>query len=158
LYREHRLAIAAVAIFSAAMATGKPAAPALTNTEAFQGAFAQSFKAFDGCGDPANGALYRKALTEKVESCPFTPDAKAAFRQWTQTETPKATADLQRYVAEHDKLPPSLDAMKVRCTAQQRTPVYQATLALMGRYAKGEVKFDAVVPDRCDIKAGGPGG
>ncbi len=142
----------------AGVADGKPADPTLTNTEAFRDAFGQSFQAFDGCSDAASGALYRKALTEKVESCPFTPDAKAAFRAWAESEIPKADADLRRYTAEHDKLPPGLDGRKVRCKALQQTPAYQTTLALLGRYAKGEAKFEAVVPDRCDIQVGRPGG
>jgi len=115
-----------------------------------------SYYGFDVCGDAANGQLYRKALTEKFEHCPFTAAAKADFRQWSAATDAKATADIKRYIAEHDKLPESLDGKKMTCRQEQATPAYQKTVALLAGYAKGEVKFDAVVPDPCDTKAGAP--
>lgn len=126
------------------------------DNNAFRVAFGMSYYGFDACGDAADGQLYRKALTEKFEHCPFTAAAKADFRQYSVATDAKVTADIKRYIAEHDKLPERLDGMKVSCKAQQQTPAYQKTVALLAGYGKGEVKFDAVVPDPCDTKAGAP--
>ena len=132
----------------------KPAA--LSDSSAFRAAYSMSYYGFDVCGDAADGLLYRKALAEKVEHCPFTADAKSDFRQWSATADAKGSADVQRYIAEHDKLPESLDQKKMLCRKEQAIPAYQKTVALLTGYAKGEAKFDAVVPDACDIKAGTP--
>jgi hypothetical protein len=126
------------------------------DNNAFRVAFGMSYYGFDVCGDATNGQLYRKALTEKFEHCPFTAAAKADFRQWSVLTDAKATADVKRYIAEHDKLPESLDGKKMSCRKEQATPAYQKTITLLAQYAKGEVKYDAVVPDPCDTKAGAP--
>jgi hypothetical protein len=126
------------------------------DNNAFRVAYGMSYYGFDACGDAANGQLYRKALTEKFEHCPFTAAAKADFLQWSAATDAKVTADIKRYISEHDKLPERLDGMKMTCRQQQATPAYQKTVALLAQYAKGEVKYDTVVPDPCDTKAGAP--
>jgi hypothetical protein len=128
----------------------------LADGDAFRLAYRMSYYGFDVCGDVADGLLYRRALTEKVEHCPFTPATKADFKQWSTATDAKVTADVQRYIAEHDKLPESLDEKKLTCRQEQATPAYQKTVALLAQYAKGAVKYDAVVPDPCDVKAGAP--
>jgi hypothetical protein len=129
-------------------------AAALTDTATFQSAYSLSYFGFDLCGDPKNGALYRKALTEKVEYCPFTIAAKARFKQWSAAADPKGVADVNRYIAEHDRLPESLDQKKMNCRKERESPAYAQTIALLAQYASGAAKFDAVVPDPCDTKAG----
>ena len=129
---------------------------AIGDNNVFRAAFAMSYYGFDVCGDAADGQLYRKALTEKFDHCPFPVAAKADFRRWSAATDAKATADVKRYVAEHDKLPESLNEKRVACRKEQATPAYQKTIALLADYAKGEVKYDAVVPDACDTKAGAP--
>jgi hypothetical protein len=148
------LAIALAALLAGSAMAEKPAPLADNNT--FRVAYGMSYYGFDVCGDFADGQLYRKALTEKFDHCPFTPAAKADFRQWSATTDAKSAADVQRYIAEHDKLPESLDEKKLTCRQEQATPAYQKTVALLAQYAKGAVKYDAVVPDPCDVKAGAP--
>jgi hypothetical protein len=131
---------------------GKPAL--LTDTGTFRSAYSLSYFGFDLCGDAANGTLYRKALAEKVAHCPFTPEAKAGFGQWAAATDADGPARVQRYIAEHDKLPESLDPKRRNCRTEKDTPAYQQTITLLAQYAKGEVKYDAVVPDACDTKAG----
>jgi hypothetical protein len=128
----------------------------LTDNNAFRAAYGLSYYGFDVCGDAADGQLYRKAVTEKFEHCPFTQAAKADFKQWSAATDAKVTADVKRYIAEHDKLPESLDEKKMQCRKEQATPAYQKTVALLAEYAKGAVKYDAVVPDPCDVKPGAP--
>jgi hypothetical protein len=126
------------------------AADTLTDTSRFRAAFQGSFYGFDVCGDTANGKLYRKALSEKVQHCPFTKDAKGAFSAWAATAETQGSADIQRYIAEHDKLPPRLDRRKANCAAEQQNDAYQQALAMLAKYAAGQAKADAVVPDACD--------
>jgi len=143
----------AVLLAGSAMAT-TPALP--PEYSAFRLAYRMSYFGFDVCGDTADGKLYRKALAEKVEHCPFTPAVKADFRHWSVEADIFGAADVQRYIAEHDKLPERLDEKRVACRKEQATPAYQKTIALLAGYGKGEVPYDAVVPDACDTKAGGP--
>jgi hypothetical protein len=147
-------AIALTALLAKSAMAENPAA--LNDSDAFRLAYRMSYYGFDVCGDVPDGQLYRKALTEKVGHCPFTADAKADFKQWSAAADAKGSADVQHYVADHDKLPESLDQKKMQCRKEQATPAYQTTVALLARYAKGEAKFDAVVPDACDVKAGAP--
>jgi hypothetical protein len=141
-------------VLSGTAVADKPAPP--TDTGTFRMAYSLSYFGFDLCGDAANGALYRKALAEKVAHCPFTPDAKADFRRWAAGTDADGPERVKRYIAEHDKLPESLDPKRKNCRVQKDTPAYQKTVALLAQYAKGEVKYDAVVPDACDTKARAP--
>ncbi len=133
-----------------AIAGGASAANTLTDTGRFRTAFQGSFYGFDVCGDLGNGRLYRKALIDRVEHCPFTKDAKADFSQWAGTAETQGGADIQRYIAEHDKLPPRLDRRKTACIAEQQNTAYQQALAMLAKYGAGQAKADAVVPDGCD--------
>jgi hypothetical protein len=152
---RYSIAALALAMLIAGPALAEKPAP-LRDSSAFRAAYGMSYYGFDVCGDAENGQLYRKALAEKVDHCPFTAGAKADFKQWSVAADAKGSTDVQRYIAEHDKLPESLDQKKTQCRKEQATPAYQKTVALLARYAKGEVKFDAVVPDPCDVKAGAP--
>jgi hypothetical protein len=126
------------------------AADKLTDTSRFKAAFQGSFYGFDVCGDSANGKLYRKALIEKVQRCPFTKDAKSDFDDWAAGAETKGADEIRRYIAEHDKLPPRLDRRKSNCIAQQQNDAYKQALAALGKYATGAAKADDVVPDACD--------
>ena len=154
MLRRYAWTTVALALAAGTALADKPAP--LTDTNAFRTAYSLSYFSFDLCGDAADGALYRKALAEKVEHCPFTPDAKAGLRQWSVATDANGPGSIQRYIAEHDKLPESLDPKRKNCRTEKDTPAYQKTIALLARYAKGEVKYDAVVPDACNTKAGTP--
>ncbi|HEX4504083.1 MAG TPA: hypothetical protein VH722_00020 [Alphaproteobacteria bacterium] len=152
--RRYAWVTVALGLLAGGASADKPAT--LTDTNAFRTAYGLSYFGFDLCGDDPNGALYRKALAEKIEHCPFTPGAKAGFRQWAADTDTKGADQVKRYIAEHDKLPESLDPKRKNCRTQKDTPAYQKTIALLIRYAKGEVRYDTVVPDACDTKAGAP--
>lgn len=154
MLRRFTWAWVALSLFAGIALADKPAP--LTDSGTFRAAYRLSYFGFDLCGDATNGALYRKALTEKVAHCPFTPAVKAEFRQWATTTDAEGPGRVQRYNAEHDKLPESLDPKRKNCRTEKDTPAYQNTIALLAQYAHGEVKYDAVVPDACDTKAGVP--
>jgi hypothetical protein len=126
------------------------AADKLTDTSRFKAAFQGSFYGFDVCGDSANGKLYRKALIEKVQNCPFTKEAKSDFGGWAASAEPKGAEEIRRYIAEHDKLPPRLDRRKLNCIAQQQNDAFKQVLAALSKFAAGEARADDVVPDPCD--------
>jgi hypothetical protein len=152
--RSYCLAATLAALSVSALAADRPAAP--TDTATFRAAFSASFYGFDVCGDAANGRLYRKAIIEKVDHCPFTRDAKAAFHDWAGGAEAHSASDVQRYIAEHDKLPERLDRMKLNCRTEQVSPGYQQTVKLLGDYANSKADFDSVVPDACDVPTGKP--
>jgi len=136
--------LAAVSVSLTASAADRP-----TDTSRFKAAFQGSFYGFDVCGDSANGKLYRKALVDKVQHCPFTKDAKSDFADWAAGAEAKGTDEIRRYIAEHDKLPPRLDRRKQGCIAEQQNDAYKQTLAELAKYASGAAKAEAVVPDAC---------
>ena len=142
----------ALGLLAGTAVADKPAP--LTDTGTFRTAYSLSYFGFDLCGDAANGALYRRALADKVAHCPFTPEAKAGFREWAVATDADGPGRVQRYIAEHDKLPESLDPKRKNCRTEKDTPVYQKTIALLAQYGQGAVKYDAVVPDACDTNAG----
>jgi hypothetical protein len=154
MHRHCTWVAAALSLLAGTALADKPAV--LTDTNTFRAAYEASYFGFDLCGDAANGALYRKALAEKVERCPFAPEAKSSFRQWATAADAKGPDQVKRYIAEHDRLPEGLDPRRKNCRTQKDTPAYQKTIALLAQYAEGEVKYDAVVPDACDTKAAGP--
>jgi hypothetical protein len=152
--RRYAWVTVALGLAAGSAVADKPAA--LTDTAAFRTAYDLSYFGFDLCGDTANGALYRRALAEKVEHCPFTAEAKATFRQWSTATDAGGPDRVKRYIAEHDKLPESLDPKRKNCRTEKDTPAFQKTMALLAQYANGQVAYDAVVPDACDTKAGAP--
>jgi hypothetical protein len=125
----------------------------LTGTARFQAAFQGSFYGFDACGDAANGKLYRKALVDKVKHCPYTQDTKAAFSEWADAAETEGSAEMKRYIAEHEILPPRMDPRKANCIAEKQDVAYRQILALLAQYAKGATRADAVVPGACDASA-----
>jgi len=148
-FRRARLMLALLAIAAGTPARAQSSAAPLTNTEAFRAAFGLTFKGFDACGDTVNGERYRKAVTEKLDSCPFTPDAKAKFHAWAETTTQRFTAQLQRFIVENKKL-------LARCEPQKRDPAYVILTDLLSRYSRGEVGIDAIISDPCDVRPAAP--
>jgi hypothetical protein len=143
-------------IFLAALAITASASAETTKlagTARFQAAFQGSFYGFDVCGDAANGKLYRKALIDKVQRCPYTEDAKAAFSEWAGAAETEGSAEIKRYIAEHEILPPRMDARKANCIAEKQDVAYRQVLALLAQYAKGTTHADAIVPGACDAGA-----
>ncbi len=154
MQRRFAWVTAVLCLLAGSVLADKPAP--LPDADAFRKAYEASYFGFDLCGDAASGALYRKALAEKVEHCPFAPEAKASFPQWAAATDAEGADRVKQYLAEHDKLPESLDPKRKNCRTEKDTPAYQKIIALLAQYAKGEVRYDAVVPDACDTKAGAP--
>jgi hypothetical protein len=56
---------------------------ALSRTEGFELDYALSFQ-IDLCGYPELGQQLRSALVAKVDACPFVPEAKERFHNWSE--------------------------------------------------------------------------
>jgi hypothetical protein len=65
----------AVLALSPLTLAGGDAVQLLERTDAFEVAYGMSFH-IDACGDATTGQLYRQALVEKFENCPFSAEAR----------------------------------------------------------------------------------
>lgn len=109
-------------------ALGVPAAAAqeLTDTRAFEQAYAESYYRFDACGDAVTGDLYRRALSAKVASCPFAAAARTRFEERAKAQATQSQKQIQHMIEEHGGMPVKLDGMTRTCREQIESPDYQA--------------------------------
>jgi hypothetical protein len=127
----------------------------LERIDAFQVAFGLSFQ-FDACGDSQLGEAFRRAILEKFGRCPFTDDAKSHFHSWTADESTREHALLQRYIADHGKLPDHLDGMKESCQDHRSSAEYLKTRKLLDQYTRREITADDIITDPCNVSPGAP--
>ena len=122
-------------------------------TESFRNSFSMSFYAFDWCGDNAIGALYRRAIRDKLDRCPFSAAAKERFHAWSDDEAKQADQAIRSYLADHSgKLPERVEGMKVSCAESLQSGDAVKFRRTLERYGKGEASVDSVIPD-CGTKA-----
>jgi hypothetical protein len=69
-----------VAAFSSAMP--QFSSKLLDDPTPFEIGYGMSFYDFDACGDSEAGRIFRRAIIEKFDLCPFSPQARAKFEQW----------------------------------------------------------------------------
>jgi hypothetical protein len=123
----------------------------------FQNAYVVSFYGFDACGDQLAGRIFRKALTERVMTCPFSDDAKARFKKWSVVQRRWASEQISKLVeANGGGLPVKLDGMSTTCHEQRTSPAYTAMHDKLDRYDEGLLRADAVIPEACDAKSIAP--
>lgn len=115
-----------------------------------------TFYGYDACGDRRLGELYRAAILDKFDHCPFTDEAKRGFHSWASKTTQQSTDMLQSYVAEHGTLPDRPNGMRESCQEHRNTAAYEKAQRLLERYARGEMSADAFLTDPCDSKMGAP--
>lgn len=61
-------------------ATAQSSSEMLSDPTAFEVAYALSFSEFDECGDSEAGRIFRRAVIERFEHCPFSPEARVRFQ------------------------------------------------------------------------------
>lgn len=146
------LALAAmVALPAAAQAQPASAPPAAyEHIEAFDRSYATSFYTFDACGDAVSGRLYRQALVERFNNCPFSTPVKQRFRQRIAAQRHRSGEVIESMIEAHGGLPVRLEGMAMSCREQQATPDYVALRARLEQYSKGAVEAGAIVPAACD--------
>jgi hypothetical protein len=106
--------------------------------------------ALDECGDPALGELYRKALTDKLNACPFDARARAQAIEAAQQDGAKEKAAIADYLKTHKTLPERLEGMNQSCKDMLLMPQINDLRAKLQRYAKGEISLSVALPDPCE--------
>jgi hypothetical protein len=122
----------------------------LTNTRAFDQAYAASFYQFDACGDWLTGRAYREALTAKVRQCPFSADAKSRYQARSAAQRRKSSEAIAKLIDDNGGLPMRLEGMTRTCREQIESPDYQALRGKLEAVSAGTSGVDAVVPQPCD--------
>ncbi len=128
----------------------------LTDTRAFDRAFAASFYTFDACGDGKYGALFRQALGDRFNQCGFTPEARAAHFRRIGAQTKKSRDLMAALIEKTGGLPMRLPGMEETCRQQREEPDYQAVRVRLEKYARGEAKLEETLSAPCDADAINP--
>jgi hypothetical protein len=133
-----------------ASAEDAPNLTPLQRTDAFRSAYAASFYEFDACGDGFAGRIYRNALTQKLDRCPFTAEAKQRFRAWAPAQRRKASEAITNLIEKTGGLPVRLDGMTQTCHAQMASAEYRTVRRRLEDFYVGKIGADAVVAQPCD--------
>jgi hypothetical protein len=139
-----------VVSLSAMLASAAPAAGELADPAAFEQGFTVSLYQFDACGDALAGRMFRRALAERFAQCPFTPEARALYRQHTDATFARARRTMNKIIEANGGLPRQLEGMPMTCHELQAREDYRAFRALLERYAEGSASAEAVIPSACD--------
>ena len=114
----------------------------LTKADGFEGFYLFSFAIFDKCGDYTLGKEMREATLAKVESCPFTPEAKEKFYKNTALNANEVLSSYIEYFKTHSELP---DSQEHYCVDEKSK---QARIFLQDRYDQykaGKIKLADVL-------------
>jgi hypothetical protein len=128
----------------------------LESTEAYEVSFGMSFWIFDWCGDQVAGEMFRKAVAEKFDHCPFSDKARAHFRERTSILRTEAAAMMNKYIIERGGLPERLEGIVMSCREQLSMPQYQESRRKLEQYDRGKVAFGDIIPESCDLSSGAP--
>jgi hypothetical protein len=132
----------------------------LTDPTAFEVAYGLSFMEFDECGDGEAGRLFRRAVVERFEQCPFTPEAKAKFQAFRLETLEHLASEYAQAWAQEMKPNPlrmgefNPDGTPASCEDHRRTPRYTERRDQLLRYARGEITAEQVTTDPCDVSPG----
>jgi hypothetical protein len=145
--------IVAIATSAASSGADQPSA-LLDDPTPFEIGYGMSFYDFDACGDPEAGKILRRAIVEKLEHCPFSPEAMARFEAWRV-----ATAEelLSQLLSKQDGEPvgppevsePAADGKSMTCERYRGTQRYLDRRAELLRYAKREITVDQLLGEDC---------
>jgi hypothetical protein len=122
----------------------------LDRTEAFDASYAVSFYTFDACGDGLHGRMFRQALTERFNQCPFTAPAKALFLRHSAFQRARFNLTMEHIIDEQGGLPLKLEGMTMTCHEQQALPEYVSLQKKLELFSSGQLKAVEIVPAECD--------
>ena len=128
----------------------------LERTAGFERGFATSLYVFDACGDAVAGRLYRQALAERFNQCPFSAEARSRFGRRTRLQQAKARTAIQAMIDQGEGVPMRLEGMAATCREQRSSEGYQAVRAKLERYGQGNLAAAEVVAAPCDAAEVGP--
>jgi hypothetical protein len=128
----------------------------LSDPTPFEIAYGMSFYDFDACGDSEAGRIFRRAIIEKLELCPFSPEAKTKFEEW-RTETLEGL--LSQLLSNQDGRPvgpPEVSEPTVNpngapmtCDSYRNTQRYLERRADLLRYSRSEITVDRLFGEDC---------
>jgi hypothetical protein len=127
------------------------AAPA-ESTRAFEQAFATSLFVFDACGDGDRGAIFRRALAEKMAQCSISETALQRFRQRTAVLLKNEKDRTNKAILERGGYPDRIDGMPGTCHEHQSAPSYVQLRDKLDKYSEGLANFDAVISGECEAE------
>jgi hypothetical protein len=139
-------------------AAPQSSADLLSDPTPFEIAYAMSFFDFDACGDSEAGRAFRRALVEKLELCPFSPEAMAEFQTWRLKTLEDIAVHLWQAHAEGKDPggPPDLYDLGtypprplMTCSEYRQTPRYLQKRALVLSYARREIGVDQAIGEDC---------
>jgi hypothetical protein len=147
-------AVPAVIVAALTLATPSNAYDLLTDPTPFEIGYGLSFFDYDACGDPEAGRILRRAIIEKFERCPFSPQARATFEAW-RLET--AEGLLSQTLSNQDDSPvgppevtePAADGAPMTCERYRSTKRYVDRRADLLRYANREITVDQLLGGDC---------
>ncbi len=132
--------------------TNPPAPVSLANPSAFERTYGASLYIFDACGAELTGKQFRSVLVDKFAHCPFTPEARKHFAQWTRAQREKSVQAIKDMIIARGGLPVRLDGMASTCHEQLASPASQQLLAALDRYQQGQATANSILPGPCDAE------
>lgn len=111
-----------------------------------------SFFDYDACGDAEAGQIFRRALIEKLERCPFSPQAMNDFQKWRIETLERMATELWQAQHKGTELhgPPELsDGTVSSCAEYREIPRHQSKRLSLLRYDRGEIDVDEVIGEEC---------
>lgn len=115
----------------------------LTKTGALQETYAFTFYLYDECGDYTIGERMREALVAKLESCPFTEEAKLSFYKNIALSGSKAVSGVFSILYAHQFkfVPPE----NTHCDSPERQKQVQFLQERFAKYDAGQVALADVL-------------
>lgn len=126
----------------------------LSDPTPFEIAYGMSFYDFDACGDSEAGRIFRRAIIEKLELCPFSLQARVKFEEW-RTETLEGL--LSELLSNQDRRPvgpPEVSELAVNdapmtCESYRNTHRYLNRRSDLLRYSRSEITVDQLFGEVC---------
>ena len=120
--------------------------PTSANTEPYRHVFTQSEAMFDKCNDTARGDLYRRVLTEKMKSCPFSAAEKAAFQTWAVAQSARIAEDDRQA---HAAGPVPALADEGGCKQSASDPNMRIIRQRLDHFGQGKIGAGGVIEEVC---------
>jgi hypothetical protein len=115
-----------------------------------------SFEIYDMCGDSEAGRIFRRAILEKMNRCPYSPQAKAKFQAWRIDELEGMLSTLVKRGSLD--VPKTLlgitggtnpDGSAKICREYRETPNYIERRTNLLRYSRHEITVDQAIGSDC---------
>jgi hypothetical protein len=137
-------------LFCGAANAQSPTSATLDHPEAFERSYGTSFYTFDACGDALGGRLFRQALVERFNQCPFTAPAKALFRNRILAQRVKSSKMIEHMIEITGGLPLRLEGMAMTCREQQSLPEYVTFRDRLYSFSHGQIAANEIIPAKCE--------